>query len=73
VFRGSVLLLALLLSGQVLWTSLVDHQISVGSALVRLLIAMPVAATMLGVLRLVTARTPDGADRDVEQRSPADR
>jgi hypothetical protein len=54
MLRGSVIALALLLSGRSLWTAFVDHQMSADAALLRLLIAVPVAALLLGALRMVT-------------------
>ncbi|HET6211195.1 MAG TPA: hypothetical protein VFD94_12465 [Jatrophihabitans sp.] len=55
MFRPSVLLLALVLSGSTLWSAFMDGSISVTSALIRFLIAVPVAALMVHVLSLVTA------------------
>jgi hypothetical protein len=55
LFRGSVMLLALLLSAPTLWSAFVDHQISANTALIRLLIAIPAAAILLGALRWVMA------------------
>jgi hypothetical protein len=70
MFRYPVLLLALVLSLPALWSSVVDGSMSIDVALLRFLIAMPVAAAMLAVLgrmsagyrhsrRPARARTPD--------------
>ena len=51
MFRGSVLLCALLFAAPTLWQALVDQTISVETALIRFLIAVPVAAILLGLVR----------------------
>ena len=56
MLRGSVLLVALAFTAPVLWQALMDQTISVDSALVRFLIALPVAAILMGGLRLATRR-----------------
>ena len=53
VFKSSALLLALVLSAPALWSAL-SGQMTMTSALIRLLIAIPAAALMIGVLRWVT-------------------
>lgn len=55
MFKPSVLVLALVLSGSTLWSAIMDGSMSVTTALVRFLIAVPVAAGMLHVLRSLTA------------------
>jgi hypothetical protein len=61
MFRGSVLLCALLFTAPSLWQALGEQTISLEVALVRLLIAIPVAAILLGLLRLAaTNRRPRG-------------
>lgn len=55
MFKPSVLLLALTLSSPALWSALVTESMSVTTALLRFLIAVPVAAGMLVLLRMVTA------------------
>ncbi|MGH8959595.1 MAG: hypothetical protein ACRDWT_00050 [Jatrophihabitantaceae bacterium] len=61
MFRGSVLFCALLFSAPVLWQALADQTISVEAALVRFLIAVPVAAILLGLVRMAMSkqRPPD--------------
>lgn len=54
MFRPSVLLLALTLTSPALWSALVTGSMSVTTALIRFLIAVPVAAGMLVLLRMVT-------------------
>jgi hypothetical protein len=51
MFRGSTLLLALLISSPVLWQALTDSSISATAAVVRFLIAIPVAGVLLGLVR----------------------
>lgn len=61
MLRGSVLLLALAFTAPVLWQAFVDQSISVDAALVRFLVALPVAAVLLGAVRVATRRRgPDG-------------
>ncbi|MEO6700011.1 MAG: hypothetical protein ABI140_20430 [Jatrophihabitantaceae bacterium] len=73
MFRPSVLLLALVLSGSTLWSAFMDGSMSVTTALIRFLIAVPVAALMMHLFTLVTAsyhpkpaasqqRTPQAAE-----------
>jgi len=58
MFRGSVLVCALLFSAPTLWQALVDQSISVDAALVRFLIAIPVAAVLLGLVRAAMRKQP---------------
>lgn len=58
MLRPSTLLLALAISSPILWQALVDGSVSVDAALVRFVIAVPVAALLLGLVRLA-ARRPD--------------
>ena len=64
MFRGSVLALALIFSAPTIWQALADQTISVQAALVRFLIAVPIAAVLLGLVRASMRRTqpkqPDG-------------
>lgn len=55
MFRGSVLLFAVLISSPALWSTFVDQSMSVYAGLTRFLIAVPIAAVMLMALRAVTA------------------
>jgi hypothetical protein len=55
MFRMPVLFFALAISAPALWLSLVEHQMPLGSALGRLLIAIPAAALMLAFLRSVSS------------------
>ncbi len=50
----STLALAAVLDGPALWHGLVRHDVAASSALLRYLIAVPVSAAMLTVLRAVT-------------------
>jgi hypothetical protein len=54
LFRGSTIALAVLLSSRSLWLAFVEHQMSTDGALIRVLIAIPVAGLLLGGLRVVT-------------------
>jgi hypothetical protein len=53
MFKPSVLVLALLLSSTALWSAFVDGSMSVTTALIRFLIAVPVSALMIHAFNLV--------------------
>ncbi len=55
MLRPSVLVLALILSASTLWSAFADGSIDITSALIRFLIAVPVAWAMLQVLAMATA------------------
>ena len=55
MLRPSVLILALILSASTLWSAFADGSIDITSALIRFLIAVPVAWAMLQVLAMATA------------------
>jgi len=52
--RFSTLFLALLIASPALYAGFVTHQLNVQTALLRLLIAVPVAAVMLALFRMIT-------------------
>jgi len=52
--RYSTLFVALLIASPALYAGFVTHQLDTKTALIRLLIAVPVAAAMLGVFRMIT-------------------
>ena len=54
MLRGSVLVAALVFSAPTLWQAFVRQDISIDTAIVRFLIAVPVAAVLIGALRLAT-------------------
>ncbi|HEV7204468.1 MAG TPA: hypothetical protein VGN18_07630 [Jatrophihabitans sp.] len=54
MLRGSVLLLALVFAFPTIWAALVDHTITVDTAVVRFLVALPVAAVLLALVRMAT-------------------
>ena len=55
MLRPSVLGLAILLSAPALWSAFAAGSMGITAALIRFLIAVPVAALMLTLLRMVTA------------------
>jgi hypothetical protein len=55
MLRPSVLGLAVLLSTPALWAAFVTGSMGITTALIRFLIAVPVAALMVTLLRMVTA------------------
>lgn len=70
MLRPSVLVLALILSASTLWSAFADGSIDITSALVRFLIAVPVAWAMLQLLAMATA---DRSDRSESARPVAER
>jgi hypothetical protein len=71
MFRGSVLVCALLFSAPTLWQALVDQSISVEAAVVRFLIAIPVAAVLLGLVRMAMRKQPVRPESQAPQRRQA--
>lgn len=63
MLRGPVLPLAILLSSPALWSAFVSGSMSTSTALSRFLIAIVLAAIMLGMLRSVTASYRKAARR----------
>jgi hypothetical protein len=63
--RYSTLFVALLIASPALYAGFVTHELGTQTALIRLLIAVPVAAIMLGLFRMITR----GYGK--EQRKPA--
>jgi hypothetical protein len=72
MFRPSVLVLALVLSASTLWSAFTGGAIDVTTALIRFLIAIPVAWVMLRVLHAVTNGYHERPRAPVERRSPVD-
>jgi hypothetical protein len=72
MFRPSVLVLALVLSASTLWSAFAGGSIDITTALIRFLIAVPVAWLMLRVLHAVTASYQERPRAPVERRSPVD-
>ncbi len=58
MFRGSVLLCALVFSAPTLWRALVDQTVGVDVAVIRFLIAVPVAGVLLGLVRTAMRKQP---------------
>jgi hypothetical protein len=73
MLRPSVLVLALILSASTLWSAFADGSIDITSALIRFLIAVPVAWAMLQVLAMATADRTErsGAARPASERAGA--
>ncbi|MET7420663.1 hypothetical protein [Dactylosporangium sp. NPDC005555] len=71
--RFSTLSLALLISSPALYATFVTHALDVETGLLRLLIAVPVAAVMLAVFRLVTRGygKPDDRRKQATDTDPA--
>jgi hypothetical protein len=56
MFRGSVLLLAFLFSAPVLWRALVTQSVALDVAVIRFLIAIPIAAILVSGVRTAGRR-----------------
>ncbi|MEO7125123.1 MAG: hypothetical protein ABI382_04750 [Nakamurella sp.] len=63
MLQRSVLIIAFLICLPILWSALVDQSVSLEAAGVRFLIALPVAAFLVGLVRIAT-RAPH-ADEDL--------
>jgi hypothetical protein len=70
--RPSTLLLAALLSSAALWHAFVGHDLDVTTALTRFLIAVPVSAAMLALLRWLASGSP-APPKPAEPSTPARR
>ncbi len=62
MFRRSVLICALLFSAPTLWDAFVTKSATPEDAAIRFLIAMPVAALLLAIVRSAAARRSPHAD-----------
>jgi hypothetical protein len=74
VLRGSVLLCAVFLSAPSLWQALADQTLGVDAALIRFLLAVPVSAVLLWLVRAAmhkrpTPAAPRGKAADTERPS----
>ncbi len=68
MFRRSVLIVAFLFCAPVLWAALVDGSVTLESAGIRFLIALPVAGILVGLVRYAsTHRAPASAEDPTEQ------
>jgi hypothetical protein len=67
--RFSTLVLAVAIASPALYAAFVKHTLDLQTALLRLLIAVPVAAIMLGVVRAVTRDYGKDRPRRAEKRS----
>lgn len=66
MFRRSVLIVAFVFCVPILWSAFVDQSVSLETAGIRFVIAVPVAAALVGLVRLA-ARTPEpepGSEND---------
>ncbi|MFC4047647.1 hypothetical protein ACFO1B_55370 [Dactylosporangium siamense] len=70
--RFPTLFLALLIASPALYATFVTHQLDLQTGLLRLLIAVPVAAVMLAVFRLVTRDYGKDDERKKEPASESD-
>jgi hypothetical protein len=56
MLRPSVLLVALAMASPVLWQGLTDSSMDITTVLLRFLIAVPIAAVLLAIVRLATPK-----------------
>lgn len=71
LIRPSVVVLALAMTAPALYRGLVTQDLDIVSALLRFLIAVPIAAVMLAGLRLVTSGYGDRAEGTPATLAPA--
>ena len=71
MFRRSVLIAAFLFCVPVLWSALVDQTMTWESVGVRFLIALPVAAVLLALVRLAAREPASSASDKPENEAPA--
>lgn len=66
MFRRSVLIIAFIICIPILWAALVEESVPLEDAGIRYLIAVPVAALLLGLVRLAarTSETESDSDSD---------
>lgn len=62
MFRRSVLIVAFVICLPVLWGALVDQSVTLDAAGIRFLIALPVAAILVGIVRLAFRPAPAAPD-----------
>jgi len=68
MFRRSVLIVAFVICIPILWSALVDGSVSLEAVGIRFLIALPVAAVLVGLVRLATrAPAPDASETDADR------
>ncbi|WP_433051005.1 hypothetical protein [Dactylosporangium sp. CS-033363] len=70
--RFSTLFLALLIASPALYAGFVTHALSMQTALLRLLIAVPVAAVMLALFRMITGGYGRRAEEKRAEPKPGD-
>ena len=56
IFRGSVLLFALLFNARIVWQALGEQTVSLQTATIHFLITVPVVAVLFGLFRMATRR-----------------
>lgn len=66
MFRRSVLIVAFIICLPVLWDALVEQSVTLDAAGIRFLIALPVAAILVGVVRLATRPSPAGGNHTAD-------
>jgi hypothetical protein len=63
IFRGSVLLFALLFNARIVWQALGEQTVSLQTATIHFLITVPVVAVLFGLFRMATRRPRTGPQR----------
>lgn len=69
MFRRSVLIVAFLICTPILWSALVDKSVSLEAAGIRFIIALPVAAILIGLVRLAAHRPETDTDTATDDTS----
>ncbi len=70
MFRGSVLLCALLFNAPIIWRALEEQTVSLESATIHFLITVPVMAVLLGLVRLAAQPARKGESSERARRRP---
>lgn len=74
MFHRSVLIVAFLICAPILWSAVVDESVTLESAGIRFLVALPVAGILVGLVRLAARPTEkDVVDTDGTINDPAAR
>ena len=67
MFRASVLVVALLCTAPTIWAALAKQTVPVDAALLHFLIAVPIVAVLLGLVRAAFERKPPAATPPAKQ------
>jgi hypothetical protein len=63
IFRGSVLLFALLFNARIVWQALGEQSVSLQTATIHFLVTVPIVALLFGLFRVATRRPRTRSDQ----------